>query len=76
MLSAPDFSRPFKLAVDASVDGVGAVLLQDDSSGLKHPVCYFSKKFNPHQKHYSTIAKEPLDLILALKRFNLYVYSS
>lgn len=28
-------------------------------------------KFNPHQKHYSTIEKEALALILALERFNV-----
>lgn len=42
MLFDPDFSRSFKLALDASDAGVEAVLLQDDSPGLKHPVCYFS----------------------------------
>lgn len=44
VLSAPDFSRPFKLVVDASDAGVGAVLLQDDSLGVEHSFCYFSKK--------------------------------
>ena len=33
VLAAPDFSTPFKLAVDTSDAGVGAVLLQEDSSG-------------------------------------------
>lgn len=76
ILVAPDFSRPFKLAVDASDFGVGAVLLQDDSMGFEHPVCYFSKKFDIHQKHYSTIEKEALALILALNHFDVYVSSS
>lgn len=49
ILSAPDFFRPFKLAIDASDAGVWAVLVQDDSSGVEHPVCYFSQKFDPHQ---------------------------
>lgn len=71
VLSAPDFYRPFKLAVDANDAGVGAVLLQDGTSGVEHPVCYFSKKFNSHQKHYSTIEKEALALILVLDHFDV-----
>ena len=76
VLAAPDFNKPFKLAVDASDAGVGAALLQDDSSGVEHPVCYFSRKFDIHQKHYSTIEKEALALISALDHFDVYVSSS
>ena len=44
VLSAPNFERPFKLEVDASSVGAGAVLLQEDEEGVDHPVCYFSCK--------------------------------
>ena len=54
---APDFDKCFKLAVDASDVGIGAVLLQEDNNCIDHPVCYFSKNFNKHQKNYSTIEK-------------------
>ena len=40
--------------------------MQEDSNGVDHPVSYFSKTFNKHQKNYSTIEKECLSLILAL----------
>ena len=76
VLSAPDFTRPFKLAVDASDVAAGGVLLQEDHDGIDHPVCYFSKKFDQHQKNYSTIEKECLALILALQHFNVYVSST
>ena len=33
----------------------------------------FSKKFNKHQKNYSTIQKECLCLILALQHFEVYL---
>jgi len=76
ILQAPDFNKQFKLAVDASDHGAGAVLLQDDDQGVEHPVCYFSKKFNCHQRNYSTVEKETLALVLALQHFDVYVSSA
>ncbi len=69
IFSAPNFSSPFKLQVDASAVEAGAVLLQEGCSG----VCYFSKKFSKCQRNYSTIEKEALALVLALKHFEMYV---
>ena len=75
VLMAPDFRRAFKVAVDASDVGVGAVLLQADSSGVDRPTGYFSKKLNGHQKVYSTIEKETLALVLAVQHFEIYLAS-
>lgn len=55
VLAAPDLARPFKLEVDASDVGAGAVLLQEDAGGVDHPLCYFTRKFNQHQTRYSTM---------------------
>lgn len=49
VLAAPVNSYAFKLAIDA---GAGAVLLHDGPDGIKHPGCYFSKKFQKRQKQY------------------------
>ena len=76
VLSAPRFDREFKMAVDASDVGAGSVLLQEDDNGVDHPVCYFSKKFDKHQRNYSTIEKECLSLILALQHFQVYLSSA
>ena len=75
VLAAPDFTVPFKLQVDASALGAGAVLLQE-RTGIEHPVSFFSKKFNSAQLKYSTIEKEALALLLALQHFEVYVGSS
>lgn len=73
VLAAPRWDRAFVLEVDASLVGAGAVLLQSDDAGINHPVCFFSKKFNRHQLHYSVIEKETLALIWALQHFSVYV---
>ncbi len=76
VLSAPTLSAPFKLEVDASAVGAGAVLLQEDKEGIDHPICFFSKKFNKHQLNYSTIEKEALALLRSLQHFEVYVGST
>lgn len=76
VLMAPNYSHVFKLDVDASATGAGAVLLQDDSNGVEHPIGYFSKKFLKHQLNYSTIEKETLALLLALQHFEVFIGSS
>ena len=68
---APDFSKPFKLLIDASDIGVGSVLVREDNHGTDHPVCYFSRKFDSHQSHYSTCEKETLALLLSLQHFDI-----
>jgi len=41
VLVMPDFMKPFILTIDASDFGVGAVLLQEDTKGIEHPIGYF-----------------------------------
>ena len=76
LLSAPDFNRPFKIAVEASDVAAGAVLLQEDQDGVDHPVCYFSRKFNQSQQNYPIVEKKCLAVILALTHFEVYVSST
>ena len=72
VLVNPDYTLPFSLMVDACDVGAGAVLqqLRDD---VYHPIAYFSKKFDVHQKRYSTIEKEALALVMAVKHFEVYL---
>lgn len=74
VLQALHFNKPFSLATDASDNGIGSVLLQEDPNGEFHAVSYHSKKkLNGHQKRYSTIEKEALALINSLKHFEIYL---
>lgn len=76
VMSAPDFDHLCSVAVDASESGAGTVLLQLGLDDVEHPVCYFSKKFNHHQRAYSTVEREALALILAMQQFEIYLGSS
>ena len=68
--------EPVLTATDTGDVGAGALLLQSDDKDIEHPVCYFSKKFNVHQKNYSTVEKECLALIFAIQHFDIYISSS
>ena len=60
--------------MDASDIAMGAVLLQEDSVGVDHPVCYYSKRFDCHQSNYLTV--ETLALVLSLQHFEVYLSST
>ena len=74
VLHTPDSSLPYHLQIDASDSGVGAVLLQEDpATGVLHPVSYHFAKLKKHQKGYSTIEKECLAIVSAIKKFECYL---
>ena len=47
ILALRDFSQPFILECDASMEGIGAVLKKG-----KHPKYFESSKIQPHEKIY------------------------
>ena len=72
ILKLPELSKPFVLRTDASIGGVGGVLLQyyDD---VPHPVAFASKKLSDCQKKYSTVERELLAIIFAVSKFRYYL---
>lgn len=53
MLAHPDFSRPFILSTDASLDGLGAVLSQvSEGESKARPIAFASKTLNRAQSRY------------------------
>jgi hypothetical protein len=75
VLIPPDYSKPFIVAVDASDVAYGAALLQEQD-GIEHPVCFVSRKLNDCQKRYSTVEKEALALVTAVRLFSVYFGSA
>ncbi len=64
-----DQSVPVSLATDASATGLGAVLLQHG-----RPVMYVARSLTGAETRYSTIEKELLAVVFALRRCHFYTY--
>ena len=68
VLSFPDFSKPFKLSVDASDFALGGVLSQFDvDAGLDRPVTFFSRRLSDAERNYTALDKECFAIIYGLK---------
>ncbi|GJX16811.1 ty3-gypsy retrotransposon protein [Tanacetum coccineum] len=52
VLGLPNFEKTFTVETEASADGIGAVLLQNNQ-----PICYFSRKFGPRMRLAATYPK-------------------
>ena len=53
VLAHPDFTRPFLLSTDASLDGIGAVLSQVQEGEVRaRPIAFASKSLSQSQKNY------------------------
>ena len=76
VLVSPNYTKPFKIMVDACKQGMGAVISQVGDDSLEHPISFCSKKFLPYQVNYSCIEQELLGLILSLKHFDYYIHGS
>lgn len=74
ILALADLSRVFILQTDASNTGIGAVLLQEDSEGIKRPISFASRKLLPRESRYSTIERECLAIVWAITKFQEYLY--
>ncbi|KAK8933404.1 hypothetical protein KSP39_PZI015802 [Platanthera zijinensis] len=71
VLILPNFQLPFTIETNASDNGVGAVLLQQE-----RPVAFFSKAFGPRNAGLSTYEKELLAIVMAVQKWRHYVMGS
>ena len=66
VLAHPDLTKQFELKVDASGYAVGAVLMQRQEDGKRHPVGFYSVTLNPAERNYDIYDLELLAIVKAL----------
>jgi len=74
VLRIPNDKDPFKLSTDVSDFAIGAVLLQKNmQTNLWHPVAFFSKSLDVHERNYEIYDKELLAVIQGLEEYRHYL---
>ena len=73
MLALFDSNLETTVSSDASSFGLGAILLQTQQDGLRHPVAYISQEMNSTEQCYAQIEKEALGLTWACECFSDYL---
>ena len=74
ILTFPRFDREFLLATDASDSAIGAVLSQVHDNGTEKVIAYWSRQLSKAERNYSTIEREALAIVKAVKEFYPYLY--
>ncbi len=74
VMAHPTVGREYEIFVDASNKALGGILAQRDDEGRLKVIHYMSKMLSGPQTRYSTIEKEALAVLVALKTFRPYVF--
>lgn len=74
LMSAPvlryyDVKKPVTVSVDASKNGLGAAIMQDDGV-----IAYASRAMTPTEEKYAQIEKEALAIVFGCSRFHKLIY--
>ena len=75
VMAYPNFTQPFMLHVDASGEGLGAVLYQKQQDGRPAPIAFASRTLTPAEKNYHSSKLEFLAMKWAIsERFKDYLF--
>ncbi|XP_077534640.1 uncharacterized protein LOC144146572 [Haemaphysalis longicornis] len=67
------FDARTEVHTDASRDGLGAILLQEQAKGQLHPVVYASRRTTECEERYHSYELETLAVVWALEKFRFYL---
>ena len=76
VLMQPNLEKQFEVEVDASGYAIGAVLLQKDKKGKRHPVAYFSATLTETERNYDIYSLELYAIVWALRHWRSYLAGS
>jgi reverse transcriptase-like protein len=68
-----DYEKQIWVHADASDYALGSVISQKDAQGRLRPVLFYSRKFLPAERNYSTPDKELLAIVQTLKKYRHYL---
>ncbi len=74
VLQFSNYEKPFTLYTEASLQGLGAVLMQPDHRGKLGAIAYASRSVNRAERNYSVTHIEGLAIVWALKKFRDLIY--
>ena len=76
VLKQPQLDQQFKVEVNASGYTIGAVLMQGDKKGKRHPVAYFSSTLNEAKRNYDIYTLELYAIVRALRHWRPFLAGS
>jgi hypothetical protein len=76
ILRQPQMDQQFELEVDASGYALGAVLMQRQEDGKRHPVGFYSTTLNDAERNYDIYDLELLAVVKSLENWRTYLAGS
>lgn len=69
ILKSLDWNLTFHVHIDASTFAIGCILTQPGEKNMDFPISYASKQLNTKKRNYTTIERQGLGMIYAVKKF-------
>ncbi len=73
ILKYPDYDKGFIIRTDASLEGIGGVLLQKNEDNIEHPIHFVSRSLNESEINYSITDLEGTAAFYCCNKFKSYI---